>query len=708
MSDEAISIVITGKINGQVAKSIRDIAKAALEADTNLDMLRQALQGFSASTAISQAASQTRTLRNEVKAATGDTKALATASNSVATAMNRAASAAGAYDVRLKQVNTSTKAVSASTGNLRGLLGTVTGLFGGIFAITGYARAQDALTNIQNKIRGLTSDLERQRDIQGAIFDLALRTRAGVEGATDAFVRFSKAMKGASDGEVLRFIETLNKQLLVAGRTTTEVNSIVIQLGQALTSGRLMGDEFRSLSENLPREALEEIARVLGTNVDALKEMSTQGLITTDVLKKAFANMADSADEAFKRTVPTISQALENLNTRFIAFTSKTSAGANLVASSIEFIGKNLNIIIPIVGTLAAAFALVKFSQLVIELGLLAAALAPTTVAVGAFTLGLVGGAAAAYLLAEAIAFITGKQEELTGWVQSTQAGLQNLIGSLGAYVQKAVGVDEITTSMQASTEALQDTYEAAQQAAIGIQTFSGGRPGVVDLNGAIGDVNASLGETAPRATAAAGAVLSMSGQYNGVINVAKALEQMNGGLTAVNDNAQVTVTRLNSISGQYNGVMRIASAFQAVANAAASASDNVRQLASEQAAASGRNFNPNNPVPRPGDSKGSYTNITGNNSANSFTKLPAYNTGGSFRVGGKPGVDRNLVAFRASKGERVNIETNRQQRDNDNDNDSRMSGPPVYNFYIETPDADSFKRSRNQIANDMFASLGG
>lgn len=43
--------------------------------------------------------------------------------------------------------------------------------------------------------------------------------------------------------------------------------------------------------------------------------------------------------------------------------------------------------------------------------------------------------------------------------------------------------------------------------------------------------------------------------------------------------------------------------------------------------------------------------------------KLPGFATGGSFVVGGQGGIDTNVVAFRATKGEKVTIETPQQQK---------------------------------------------
>jgi hypothetical protein len=38
------------------------------------------------------------------------------------------------------------------------------------------------------------------------------------------------------------------------------------------------------------------------------------------------------------------------------------------------------------------------------------------------------------------------------------------------------------------------------------------------------------------------------------------------------------------------------------------------------------------------------------------LSKLPAFATGGSFKIGGSSGIDRNLVMFRGTVGEHVNV----------------------------------------------------
>jgi hypothetical protein len=74
---------------------------------------------------------------------------------------------------------------------------------------------------------------------------------------------------------------------------------------------------------------------------------------------------------------------------------------------------------------------------------------------------------------------------------------------------------------------------------------------------------------------------------------------------------------------------------------------------------------------------------------------------GGSFMVGGRGGIDKNIVALRATAGERVTVETAAQQRE------GGMFGARSASVTVVTPDADSFRSSRRQIARTMRHGLG-
>ncbi|TPE52590.1 phage tail length tape measure family protein [Amaricoccus solimangrovi] len=71
-----------------------------------------------------------------------------------------------------------------------------------------------------------------------------------------------------------------------------------------------------------------------------------------------------------------------------------------------------------------------------------------------------------------------------------------------------------------------------------------------------------------------------------------------------------------------------------------------------------------------------------------SSAAIPGFASGGSFEVGGRGGVDRNVAVMRVSRGERVSI---------DRRGDTRSGA--ITNVYIQTPNPAAFDRSRGQVA---------
>lgn len=77
---------------------------------------------------------------------------------------------------------------------------------------------------------------------------------------------------------------------------------------------------------------------------------------------------------------------------------------------------------------------------------------------------------------------------------------------------------------------------------------------------------------------------------------------------------------------------------------------------------------------------------------------LPGHNEGADFIVGGTGGVDKNVVAFRASRGERVQVTPAGK---------SAGGASPTIVFNISTPDVEGFRRSEAQMAARAQRMLG-
>lgn len=110
--------------------------------------------------------------------------------------------------------------------------------------------------------------------------------------AANGFAQLYSALRPT--GVSLAEIETIFVGVTAAAKNTglsaESVNNALIQLTQGLASGRLQGDELRSVLEQLPPLS-QAIARQLGVSVGSIKQLGSEGKITTDVIIKALNDL---------------------------------------------------------------------------------------------------------------------------------------------------------------------------------------------------------------------------------------------------------------------------------------------------------------------------------------------------------------------------------------------------------------------------------
>jgi tape measure domain-containing protein len=104
---------------------------------------------------------------------------------------------------------------------------------------------------------------------------------------------------GATDEQVVQLTSNILKLGAIGGGSAQEIRSGVIQLGQALASGRLQGDELRSILENLPLVA-RAIADGLGVGVGKLREMGKAGELTAQTVFDALLSRTDEVNRKFE------------------------------------------------------------------------------------------------------------------------------------------------------------------------------------------------------------------------------------------------------------------------------------------------------------------------------------------------------------------------------------------------------------------------
>lgn len=198
-------------------------------------------------------------------------------------------------------------------------------------------------TNYTNTLRVVTQEGQLLVNTQEEILDLANRTRQSIDIVGPSFQRLTIASESLNktQEETVRNLETINKLAAAGGGPLASQSAGVYQLNQALGSGVLAGDEFRSVMENLPVFA-QELAKELGVTTGELRNLSRAQKLTSDVVIEAIEGMSDAADRLFEDvnvTLPQGFQVFTNSLTAFIGKADEAAGVSNFFAQSLQFLG---------------------------------------------------------------------------------------------------------------------------------------------------------------------------------------------------------------------------------------------------------------------------------------------------------------------------------------------------------------------------------
>lgn len=210
----------------------------------------------------------------------------------------------------------------------------------GIFAVDKLRQFSDTFTNMQNRLSQI-ADSEALPILQKKILSLANDSRVPVDTLTSAFVRYDKVIQsmGGTQEDTFKVMDSLTKALSSTGATAEETSSVMLQLSQAFGAGKLMGDEFRSVAENMPM-LLDILAKKMNVPRGALKDLASEGKITAAVLKDALIEANAQINDQFAKSEVTISQKLTQIRNDFIvAFGEfdKASGFTDAIVGALEF-----------------------------------------------------------------------------------------------------------------------------------------------------------------------------------------------------------------------------------------------------------------------------------------------------------------------------------------------------------------------------------
>lgn len=295
------------------------------------------------------------------------------------------------YERKVEQLNSELEQTDGKASAAAGGLGKIGSVLAG-FASLSFAKSMldtaDAMQSINAQVRQVVSSESEYLAVQRQLLDVANNTRASLESTANLYVSTSRALKdyGYTQQEILTFTEATNNAMAIGGVQAQQQAAALMQLSQALGSGVLQGDEFKSIAEAAPI-LLDTIAEYMGKSRAEIKKLGSEGQLTADVIFKAISGASEKFSEQAAKMPMTMGQALTVFSNNWQSMVSKLlndSGAMSGIAAVIKLIADNLNLVVPIVAGFAVAVAAAVAPTLALNVALLANPFGIVAVAIGA------------------------------------------------------------------------------------------------------------------------------------------------------------------------------------------------------------------------------------------------------------------------------------------------------------------------------------
>jgi len=197
-------------------------------------------------------------------------------------------------DKDLKKLATQMGSVNRSTKKMASGLSSAALAFKGFIAAIGIrtlVRTADTFQLLQDRISVFAGSGEKAAEIMDDIAVVARHTRSSIDTIAEGFnrVAIATAGTGLSMDQMLGITQTLQQTLRLSGASAQEAASTFLQFTQALSLGRLQGQELRAVMlSNAKVSGL--LAESLGVTKGELKLLGEQGKLTNEKVLGALSS----------------------------------------------------------------------------------------------------------------------------------------------------------------------------------------------------------------------------------------------------------------------------------------------------------------------------------------------------------------------------------------------------------------------------------
>lgn len=298
-------------------------------------------------------------LSNTIKLNNGVSPVLNNISQTAGTASNSMSNFA-------QQVTHTGNAANKTNGSLSNLKSIFLGSLGANIAAAAIQKVGDAIghvfdmaetfSGIQGRLALVAGEQGNVAGLNKEIYESARRSRTEYVDMAQAVASLSQTAADVfpDPKQAVGFTEQVNKAFAISKVKGEAAKSAMLQLTQAMSSGVLQGDEFKSIAENAP-VLLNTIAKSMGVTRGELKKMASEGKLTAVAIAKAMQDSKAEIDEQFEGVDHTFTDWLVDIKSVAEYAFAPLFDAVNELANSPEFrqfvdsIENNIQYIAPII-----------------------------------------------------------------------------------------------------------------------------------------------------------------------------------------------------------------------------------------------------------------------------------------------------------------------------------------------------------------------
>ena len=261
--------------------------------------------------------------------------------------------------------NAASRAMSGLTATMQALGAAVVGA--SLFNLV------DQLQNMENKLRIATKSNEDFNQSLAFVKAIADKTGSSIAATGDLYAAVARNAEklGYDTNQVATVTNAFATALKASGASAVGSASAMYQFSQILAKGKVNGDEFTTIMENLGGPVMDLVARNMGISTAELIKFKEKGLIGAKDFTDALIRSMGELDSMSGKAIPTLSQNLQRVQNAFADFIMKVDKATGLttmLGNAMVWLSKNVDTILPILAAFVGAWAATKLIPIIASL----------------------------------------------------------------------------------------------------------------------------------------------------------------------------------------------------------------------------------------------------------------------------------------------------------------------------------------------------